>query len=755
MSEEQSRPKVRLRRSTNVDESYANVTVTPAKRQRVSRACDQCRAAREKCDGIQPLCFACASQNRRCSYTSNPKKRGIQPGYIRTLELSLAWVFDKIPGSEEALNTLLTHEGGQGQSLLIGKSTDDSHRLHKRWRKSAVHKEIDRMLSGSEGNQDGNEKDSPAEDSENETEPDHSVPANEQKQCAQNLTPESLATELFPDIGVIDTRSRTIVDEQKISQLGNSTRKTSMPQLKTKLPRNQWKLIDAYFAYTHCWFPILEKHDLLKCAYSYPEQGLNITAQDGNLALHAELWAALALASMQIRVCAGGSSDAQQTTDDLETDDIYATARSLIPFEDGDFRLSHVKAFLLLTLVNIGQRNMTAAWISIGNAVRIALIIGINAQQPQYKDSSRATHTFMGCFMLDILISVQLQQPAHLRPEYVEGLELPSEDGLEEWQPWTPGGGGFNGKQAMPTERSPAHTLSVFNRLFSLLRYLATIFPPKEYSTRPLQNLRGYVGELQNTLGHQTPYLRFVISGESTGYGVPPLFTLRFCYLCLRTLLEPSTESMSAVIAFIEHFIQEFGMECITPFVLLHFQLVFAQISPNLIHPRDKTRGEVLVSKLLSAWQKSSSTSRRAPIFAPSAFNVRPDISYQPRLFTMTNTTVPLQTPTPSNTFSNTQNEQISSPQLYFSRKSPSQAEQAALETVQSEVQAPTSSLNPISSLVDYDSLLDDFAAIDSADQFGTDPNFMQNLGYAPGSDLSDLLAADFSGFEGWTRIHS
>lgn len=118
------------------------------KRQRVSRACDQCRAAREKCDGIQPLCFPCASQNRSCSWQEPKKKRGVQTGYIRTLELALGWIFDKIPESENSLHGLLTHQGGQGRLLLAGKDTAAGNRLHRRWRKSTVHTEIERVLSG-------------------------------------------------------------------------------------------------------------------------------------------------------------------------------------------------------------------------------------------------------------------------------------------------------------------------------------------------------------------------------------------------------------------------------------------------------------------------------------------------------------------------------------------------------------------------------------------------------------------------------
>jgi hypothetical protein len=156
------------RKATDADTSpstaISSTTVPIPKRQRVSRACDQCRAAREKCDGIQPECFPCVSQTRPCTYQTSPKKRGVQTGYIRALELLLAALFEKLPGSEDVLGTLLT----TGPAFMAG-SDRGADRLQKRWRKSRTHREIDRILSG--GGCDTN-KPSPSEEaSDMEAEP--------------------------------------------------------------------------------------------------------------------------------------------------------------------------------------------------------------------------------------------------------------------------------------------------------------------------------------------------------------------------------------------------------------------------------------------------------------------------------------------------------------------------------------------------------------------------------------------------------
>jgi hypothetical protein len=141
-----------------------------AKRSRVSRACDQCRVAREKCDGVQPICFTCTASKRDCTYTANPKKRGIQPGYIRSLELSLTWLFHNTD-SEALLNKKITQEGAS--SVLLGRDSKESNKLHKSWRKSRFCKDIDKLLSG--GEVDGPNSRTPDSDDE-DTDAESTVP---------------------------------------------------------------------------------------------------------------------------------------------------------------------------------------------------------------------------------------------------------------------------------------------------------------------------------------------------------------------------------------------------------------------------------------------------------------------------------------------------------------------------------------------------------------------------------------------------
>lgn len=116
----------------------------PGKRSRVSRACDQCRTAREKCDG-RPVCSTCSNVKRTCTYATSIKKRGIQPGYIRTLELALTWLFQNSE-AESLLHRKLVSEG-QG-SVLLSKDSKESNRLHRKWRSSKFCRNVDKLLAG-------------------------------------------------------------------------------------------------------------------------------------------------------------------------------------------------------------------------------------------------------------------------------------------------------------------------------------------------------------------------------------------------------------------------------------------------------------------------------------------------------------------------------------------------------------------------------------------------------------------------------
>lgn len=76
--------------STSQVASYALADMTPArKRSKVSRACDECRRKKVKCDAASENggedCSNCRRSNVRCMFSRVPQKRGPSKGYIKEL----------------------------------------------------------------------------------------------------------------------------------------------------------------------------------------------------------------------------------------------------------------------------------------------------------------------------------------------------------------------------------------------------------------------------------------------------------------------------------------------------------------------------------------------------------------------------------------------------------------------------------------------------------------------------------------------
>ncbi|KAL3452764.1 fungal-specific transcription factor domain-containing protein [Aspergillus insuetus] len=64
-------------------------TTRRPKRRKIAVACDECRARKVRCDGVQPVCGPCAKREEygvRCYYTGEPEKKRAVKNYITSLE---------------------------------------------------------------------------------------------------------------------------------------------------------------------------------------------------------------------------------------------------------------------------------------------------------------------------------------------------------------------------------------------------------------------------------------------------------------------------------------------------------------------------------------------------------------------------------------------------------------------------------------------------------------------------------------------
>ncbi|KAI0506678.1 fungal-specific transcription factor domain-containing protein [Xylaria bambusicola] len=756
------------------------------KRQRVSRACDQCRAAREKCDGIQPLCFPCASQNRQCSWEEPKKKRGVQTGYIRTLEMALGWIFDKMPESEKALHSLLTHEGGQGRLLLAGKDTSTGTRLHRRWRKSTVHAEIERVLSGDaacigpvNGSTPG--EDSDEEGPEKETQDTKSTPGileplvhskmdgesterpQQRPQWREDLTtPKSNETNNFKSLSNVPTPSRP-----------------RPPPNTFTLPSNHWRLLDIYFSYTHIWFPILEKHALLKTGYSYPEDGLHVTCDTAGSAGHAELWAALALTSYQEAASRSkeNAREALANPGHLKPKEIYRIARSLIPLEDGDFEIRHINALLLLTLVNMACDDINCAWLLIGVASRVALSLRLHENLASTRHK-QYTHTYMGCFILDTLLSARLGLVPHLRSGMAH-INLPHLDNdLDEWQPWMPCPDFGPAKRDPRLSRTPSHSISSFAILHRIHLVLSRQLWDEhrnsmQFGDALLHTLHNAVSQC----GAQTVFSSYIFTGEYVTNQLPSVHILRIPYLYTASMCQRSPFLHRSVLSCTEEYINSFGICGLSPLLPVFMRLVDQQTQNDSLTRDERCRWKQTKTAIEAVWTKSS----RSYEIGTGAEDVHPaHYPQQPNTAFGVVRSVESHRPPSSTTTSYHPNANINHgstnlgmlyPQdpaakmigLTAHHHQPSDTKALQLnghsnvlgefENVDTLTISP--SIHPQetgrpsfdSPALDYDTILDDIASIERTSMPESETQFMANLGLRPGTNFADVFSHEFMGF--------
>ncbi len=756
----------------------------PAKRQRVSRACDQCRAARERCDGKQPRCYPCISQSRPCTYEVSPKKRGVQTGYIRTLELALGWVFEKVPGSEDTLSALLSRADGQGAQVLAGKDAGGADRLQKRWRKSRVHRGIDRILSGDAGpspEQDRRSLSADASDTDGDAARGYAhsnriIPDTETA-ARESPTSRRLSPARCPPV----TRSSEPPGAERPRQMptGGMPQNAQLLSGRVKLPSNHWRLLDIYFSYTHSWLPILEKQDLFQASYLYPDHGLAIDPNDASFAVHAELWAALALASFQDAASPKPSSSDYA---DPSPNEIYEIARGILPAENGPFRVHHARAFLLLGLVNLGQDKLPGAGLLTGSAIRILLDPNTNLAGTQDKTGQRMNLALMSCFIIDTILSIRCNTPPHLRVDDLAGLPLVSEGGHDQWEPWTPCDGFGAGNATPRSSRSSAFCLSTFNQLFAIFKVVA-----RETSTRQGSLSGGsgtFVSTLQQTIDSNLPFGSFVISPTCGTASVPTPYVARAAYLWAGALAEPGSEAFLPLLHdTLDQYQQLFGRASTPPFISA---CITAFANEDYFLRCSEQNRQVLRSLVPTYSFRRVEEPRSASVRGPT-----PITFFQP-------TRDPLEIPT-SNRFSAPSGSMMNYPSpislgpastphhpphatnrgygsfLAVSPYEPpfntspvtipqgsnlhlhhpgtgmagmSGVGSAMASTHRDHHASPTLNIAPLGfgHSPDYDALLDDLASLERVDAVDLDTQFMTNLGFAPGCDINEILTRNFGG---------
>ncbi|KAJ5915281.1 transcriptional regulator family: Fungal Specific TF [Penicillium verhagenii] len=463
------------------------------RRKRVSRACDRCRSKKDKCDGIRPTCSACQASDHTCSYDPHAKKRGLPEGYVRGLEKLWALSICNIDGFEETmlamLGTTTESAGRRGKMMSVWTDDNNSESLHETWKTSRLFSALEKLLSNSEPGPltTGKRPRNPMDDFAD-------VPDSLWGfRVGREMTPlGSDAPRVVGPSGLSPTTKRARLaqaPDNRSSQLSNSPHTLQLP------PQTS-QLLDIYFATTHSWFPVVAKHNILRASYLYANAPFSVATTSPGSGDHATLWAILSYTITQSRPDprarpAGALSLAKE---------YYAVARNLIPSEKERYELGHIQALLLLTLVNMGLEDWIASWLLSGQAVRMAIAMGLGAMTDTRRSDElrQGKAVFLGCFVVDSLLSFRLSRSPAMSSNDLSTVGLLEEDGLEEWNSWVdvlPPSGAAHGKN--PPRRGPLLALSCFNRLVELAsvlnktsRNLAMGYKPASFAQQLVADLK-------------------------------------------------------------------------------------------------------------------------------------------------------------------------------------------------------------------------------------------------------------------------
>ncbi|KAH7400867.1 hypothetical protein DE146DRAFT_477383 [Phaeosphaeria sp. MPI-PUGE-AT-0046c] len=653
----------------------------PVKRTRVSRACDQCRIAREKCNGTQPICSTCSTSRRACTYTASVKKRGIQPGYIRALELALAYLFQHNPENENLVNEELAQSSSS--SLFLSRESTESKTLYKRWRKARFYTEVDTLLSGGE----------PSRHDQSEL-------------LSDDSDVEKLKTEDPSSVATVETQEQIWAHPLPVLPRASSGQASTPQQLfmsqdlNTRMPLDSWWLIEVYFTYTQSWLPIGEKNTILKMSYSYPMEGIALEPSMSDSGLHAELWSVLAVAS---------STSSQQQVPSVPTAQLYGTARSLVPKETGNYTLGHVKALLNLAVVDIGRSDLKAAWLLVGHASRILEIL----DPAVLVFDARHEHVFHSCFILDSILGMSLDHCPHFKAEDATRHGNIDEDGLDEWQPWNGSSDTTLGRQS----GTPTLAFSTQNALRGILGIYHDCTASIQEKTERLETWKSSL----------PPKLAFVHRTGTTTPLTPSATLLQMTYYCVSLSLSFSETWISRLLGLLERAQASVGLTNLPPTIHCLLEFVHKHTATVSLGPINESRLNRIRAAGRDNWQ-----------------DTRQSLAPTTRTLQSANA---LQTPTPSSSQQNVYQQMFeadASASTTFALRGQTSGNilPSFISTHSVGRTADTQADHRFSPMPsELESFFDELATLDSANNLDNQPQFMQNLGFAPDANMADLFS--------------
>ncbi|KAF5720051.1 quinic acid utilization activator [Fusarium mundagurra] len=736
-------------------------------RHRITRACNECRRRKDRCGGQRPSCKSCIDNNRTCSYGPS-KKRGLRPGYVRGIETLLGLIFKSINGSEEWILGLLEgiiHQSSFCPASGLHDTNISVDLLLETWHKSSVSKKMGSLLSTeSEFDEEGTDS---SQFFDTKVVEGLTLLVSTRKGTGAPMTPMDTST-TQPDLPTFDYSPLPIQISSPPPRIESTTLDTAisrqpapgsrpldmMPYAVPDLPKNWSYLLDLYFETTHCWFPISQKHELLRAAYTLSNGPPTTSASSLSCGEIAFLHAVLAYASYQSTAL---SDTAGRKSDDTH---ILKSPQNLVETElfmnPTAFDLGHVRALLVICLFEMEQQSWPSAWTTIGRAIYTSISLGMDSQgtatDPSNRDSIK--RTMMGCTILETMVAARLDTVPYLTSSngFLQGGLLA--DGNEEWEPWNPKilvEPQSKQDQQNTNSHVPGHVISTFNRSLQAILSLNGLIHHKKNLP-----VAGNFGELMNlckeNLSAMSNLKATSLSAQALGLWITSITVFELAaaesLVSNHPILErPSGywENVSYLASLTEKRVQSIGRCAISPVVKACMELVARSLRRQEAYCTASNTGDDLhcakeaVAKCLDTLQESLG---RTP--QDDAWNDLQPVSagnnshsLLPMHLAVGKEPLPSQfdlPPTPSTLLSN--------------KVGPSVSHNESSTTTHSQTVGGISfPIDPaLVPSIEDDGLFDSLATLDSTDWLANPPEFMQHLGMlddAP-SNLEHLFDMGF-----------
>ncbi|RSL67688.1 hypothetical protein CEP51_012619 [Fusarium floridanum] len=367
---------------------------------RASRACEECRRRRVKCDSKKPRCSTCSHFDRRCETRPPSRKRGLPTGYVRAIECLLGQMMQSSDhGRDIALGILNQEVVSSAEATLVADSSSPG----ELWRRSPAFRHLESILETADESRLGLEDDS-----------------RNGKKSAQ------LALSTACDDTARSKGGRAWSHPDALFGDPRSTRSGLVTQIQN-LPENWLSLVDLYMSSTGVCFPIIPERDLVRLAQQMCSDRVP-RREDGDASGdHAALLAVLAYASYQREL--QYPLDLGHTPKPAVRLQLEAEAMAMDPNRRHD--LGHAQALAVLALLEMSSGSLEKAWELLGEATSTVSALGlVGGMTRDIVLDFRSSLVLHGLFALETMVAFRLGRLPILRPKDLPGTEL-----LDESQP--------------------------------------------------------------------------------------------------------------------------------------------------------------------------------------------------------------------------------------------------------------------------------------------------------------------------------